>query len=221
MQKIESQTLNARAYDMLRAELALGSFEPEQPLVARTLAASLGISATPIREALGRLAAEGIVEVRPNHSIAIPKMTKERYRELVRIRGAVEGLAAEMAAERLTRLHHEHLREVAARAKKATQKNDVRSYIPLTRDFHFAIYNNCGSLELIKLIKDLWLKCAPVLNMLYDSDDFPLAFLDPHDKILAALERRDGVLANEITRQTLSQAADVIVQLIFTDDKER
>ncbi|TIP70711.1 MAG: GntR family transcriptional regulator, partial [Mesorhizobium sp.] len=102
MLKLEHQTLNDRAYAALKQELISGSFNPGQVLVIRKLAEMFGISTTPIREALQRLVAERLLEMKNNRSIIVPVLSSSAFEELTRIRIAVEGLAGEMAATRIT-----------------------------------------------------------------------------------------------------------------------
>src|SRR5262249_18516943 len=109
MSKIEYKTLNDRAYDEIKKGLMAGKISPGQPVVIRTLAENYGISATPVREALQRLVAERLLEMLPNRSIAVPELSAEKFVELVRIRTALEGLAAELATPNFKLAHIQKL----------------------------------------------------------------------------------------------------------------
>src|SRR5215475_1089790 len=98
-------SLRKQVYDSLRAALTAGRFTPGQKLSFRFIAGALGVSLTPVREAVRRLVAEGAFEMRPNRSVRVPLMTRDRILELRDIRVALEGLAAEKAAARATRAH--------------------------------------------------------------------------------------------------------------------
>ena len=102
MSKIEYRTLNDRAYDEIKSSLIAGQFRPGQVLVIRTLADRYGISTTPVREALQRLVGERQLVMLHNRSIAVPGWDPAKFQELFRIRCALEGLAAELAATQMT-----------------------------------------------------------------------------------------------------------------------
>ncbi|MCB1379982.1 MAG: GntR family transcriptional regulator [Alphaproteobacteria bacterium] len=215
LKKIENKTLNERAYEELRAGLTAGRFEPAQPFIVRALAEAYGISATPIREALQRLVAERILEVQPNRSIMVPPMTEERYAELLMLRIELEGLATQLAAQRLAPRQIAALASLITKARKAIEKADSNAYFAVNRDFHFMIYESCGSPELIKLIQDLWLKCGPFLTRMFGDEHFREHANDQHDNILSALDRRDGAAARAYMVQDISDAAVALKKVMF------
>src|SRR5215207_4289115 len=85
-------SLRKRVYDSLREALTTGRFAPGQKLTFRFIASALGVSLTPVREALRRLVAEGAFEMQPNRSVRLPLMTRAKVLELRDIRVAVESL---------------------------------------------------------------------------------------------------------------------------------
>ncbi len=98
---VENGTLASRVYRELRDFLMAGQVQPGQMLTLRELAAALGVSPMPVREAVRRLAAEGGLETLPNRRVRVPILTRSRFRELLAIRLAVEGLAVEKAVSRM------------------------------------------------------------------------------------------------------------------------
>ena len=124
MLQIDRETLNDRAYGALKQNLISGQFVPGQVLVIRKLAEELGISTTPIREALQRLVAERILELQQNRSVAVPRLATATFRELVRIRSALEGLAVEMAVDDVGPAELKQLRKGIAGMDKAIAAND-------------------------------------------------------------------------------------------------
>src|SRR5258706_8451756 len=106
-------SLRKQVYDSLRAALTAGRFVPGQKLTFRFVAGALGVSLTPVREALRRLVAEGAFEMQPNRSVRLPLMTRAKVLELRDIRMAVEGLAAGKAALSADRRQVTALRRIA------------------------------------------------------------------------------------------------------------
>jgi len=142
-------------------------------------------------------------------------MTAERYEEMLRLRTTLEGLAAELAATRLTQEQLTELQGYVTEAKAAAEQGDMKAYLLVNRAFHFLIYGNCGSSELLKLIENLWLKCAPVFNTIFDEDYFRGHANEQHDNILEALGRRDAGAARVFMQKDIGDAATTILRVAF------
>src|SRR5580704_5329620 len=100
--RIARETVQERVYSALRDQLMRGGFEPGQGLKIAELADAFGTSAMPVREALNRLTAERALEAMPNRTVRVPTLTRERLGDLREARLAVEGLAVERAASRIS-----------------------------------------------------------------------------------------------------------------------
>lgn len=218
MNKIEHQPLSDRAYQEIRKGLTTGHFAPIQPLVIRTLAQNYGISATPIREALQRLVAERLLEVLPNRSIVVPRMTRRRFRELFPIRGALEGLATELAVPIFDDAEKLRLQTLLDRIAETTRSYDSRTYLKLNREFHFAIYEKAGNPELLRLIQDMWLKVGPVFTGLFDDDHYRHHANDEHLHIVEAILRGDAPAARLAMEQDLYLAAESLLPHLGDDE---
>jgi DNA-binding GntR family transcriptional regulator len=97
-----TETLGVRVREQLRHAIMAGLFKPGEKLTLRAVAASLGVSLTPAREALFNLAAEGVLELgETNGSIYVPRLDEEKLRELMKVRVSLEGLAAREATPNL------------------------------------------------------------------------------------------------------------------------
>src|SRR4249920_1315975 len=83
----------------IRCFLASGEIGPGEKISLRKLAAALGVSVMPVRQAVARLQSDGVLEVEPNRAVRVPVMTKEQFLELLNVRMEIEGYAAERAAE--------------------------------------------------------------------------------------------------------------------------
>ncbi len=160
-------TLGTQVYDALRDLLIAGGLAPGERLSLRTVAERLGTSMMPAREAVSRLVADEALEVLPNRAVRVPVITLGKFRELTRVRIAVEGFAAAEAARAVT-----HAALAAIRVHDAAFRHEVRSPEPdleramrANRDLHFAVYEAAGLPSLIAIIEGLWLRIGPVLNL--------------------------------------------------------
>src|SRR6516164_2437653 len=100
--RLENLTLWQRVYDHLREEILTGRLQPGAELGEVPLSAELGVSRGPLREAIGRLAAEGLVTVRPRRGAVVRSLSKEEFLELYQVREGLEATAVRLAVPRLT-----------------------------------------------------------------------------------------------------------------------
>lgn len=211
-------TLRDHAYAGLRDLLIAGQLAPGEKLSMRQLAAGLGVSPMPVREAIHRLVAERALEVQPQSAVRVPLMTREHFMELTRIRINLEGLATEVAAGRSTavqlarvRRYHERFR-TAARSAKPNPSVVIRA----NQKLHFAIYQCAQMPTLLLLIETLWLRIGPIL--IFDLRASPrrlhtLAAHEYHEHLVSALERRDAAAARQALARDIESAAEYILSL--------
>jgi DNA-binding GntR family transcriptional regulator len=214
MAKIEHQTLNDRAYAELKKGLTSGRFRPGEVLIIRQLADRYGISATPVREALQRLVAERALEMLPNRSIAVPILTREKFAELRRIRCALEGLAAELAAPSLSAADIGRMTVLIEAMDKDIAKNNAGDYLDRNERFHFLIYSRAGSPILLRMIADLWTQVGPFLNFLFEDSDYLPEANNGHKEILRAVEKGDAAaLSKSVISDIVSAAKSLAPRL--------
>ncbi len=217
MQPIVHQTLSARVYQDLRELIMSGQLQPGERLTLAGMAAALGTSAMPVREAISRLAADEALEILPNKSVRVPVMTRSRFQELVVIRLVVEGLAVETAARRITDKQLSALAafEQAFAHEISRVDPDVNQIIQINKQLHFTAYAAAGMPTLCSLIEGLWLRIGPVLNLdLRNSasrrrSDLPS--VTAHHGLVNALRAGDGVAAKAALAQDIEGAARAIL----------
>ena len=214
--QLDRRTLADTTYEALSDLLAAGRLAPGDRLSLRRSAAVLGVSVMPVREAVGRLVAEGALEVSPNRAIRVPTMTQAEFRALAETRMAVEGIAAARAAEQRSEENLAGIRRAEAAFRSAAERADPDSAmaVALNRDLHFAIYAACGLPPLQEIIARLWLKAGPVINL--DLRAHPERLLQGfalrrHAEALRAIEARDGAGAAAAIASDIGEAAEFII----------
>lgn len=188
-------TLHDLAYAQIRRWLLDGEFRPGAHLTIRTLAARLGTSSMPVREALSRLAEARALVPGANRSFRVPPVSRQRLGELTMVRATLEGLAAERAAERLLDREIERLERLNARMRKATVEQDQTGYFAANYDFHWTVYQAAGAAMLSELIEDLWLQYGPIQFFAYEDFSIFEVSTRRHDRTIAALRAKDGPAA--------------------------
>jgi DNA-binding GntR family transcriptional regulator len=143
------------AYELVREQVLSGDLEPGAVIAQATLARELGISTTPLREALRRLMTEGLVELDAHRDARVTRLTAEEARDLIEIRRSLDPLAAGLAAERRTR---EDLALIRATADELLPlRTDPGTAELLThRRFHVAIYSASHNQMLVQTLDGLW-----------------------------------------------------------------
>jgi DNA-binding GntR family transcriptional regulator len=188
---LAEDSLNATIYADLRRRLVTGRMAPGHELSTRGLAAELGVSQTPVRDALSRLAADGAVEIRTKRRIVVPVMTQERFDDLLRCRLLLEPEAAERALEHIDARGIASMREIDVALDHAIAARDADAYMRNNHAFHFTLYRAQPGATLTQLIETLWLQFGPFMRLVYDRLD--AAHLnDQHQAALAAIAAQDA-----------------------------
>ncbi len=183
--------LHDAVYAELRWRLITGKIMPGVGLSTRGLAAELGVSPMPVREALSRLAAEGAVEIRSKRRILVPGMTADRFDDLLRCRLLLEPEAARQALPHLGPEALRRLRVIDGRLDRCLSNGDVTGYMEANFQFHFTLYAAPGGAILRRLIETLWLQFGPFMRVVYGR--FGTHTLqDQHERALAALQAGDA-----------------------------
>lgn len=193
--------------DALRTAIIRGAFKPGEKLDQSDLAERLGVSRSPIREALRTLAAEELVTIVPHRGAVVTERTLAELEELLFIRMMLEGAAARRAAPLMT---DEHLRLIEAILLRGEQSDDVEEVLGLNNEFHNLIYEAYGQPILIATIQQLRNKIAPYNRIYLDLDGRKQAAWQDHRIIYEACVSRDGHAAERETICHLEQVFEGI-----------
>jgi DNA-binding GntR family transcriptional regulator len=181
-----------QAYRHLTDELLRGRWQPGDTISAYALAQELHVSRSPIIEALKRLESEGLVEIMPQVGCRVVRPSPDAVRELYALRGAVEGLAAEQAAERVDDRELRQLRQLLTRLETATDQDDEPGFEQLNHEFHTQITQAGRMPRVTQVTRAIWPQLRFQLALLPSSAEQMSASLTEHRAILDALEQRDG-----------------------------
>jgi DNA-binding GntR family transcriptional regulator len=158
---VETETLQAQILAQLEERLLTGSVPPGHRFTLRSLAASMGTSLMPVRDALQHLESIGALEAQPNRTLIVPIFTPEQLRDIVEIRMLLEGLAVERVARAARREDVERVRAKLAILETARQEGGEPAYRRAHWAFHLSIAEASGIRTLVDLIKALWLQLGP------------------------------------------------------------
>src|ERR1700733_11526636 len=210
--RIARETVQERVYSVLRDRLMRGGFEPGQKLKIAELAAALGTSAMPVREALNRLTAERALESMPNRSVRVPSLSKDSLHDLMEARFAIEGLAVSRAAANMDAPTLQLLRELIAAQSEKDDEHVSEASAEQNRAFHFAIYRCSGSAVLLPIIESLWLQFGPYLRVASERFDGRAGRgTNFHVEMVAALALSDGKAARNALESDIGRSFDLVM----------
>ena len=156
-----------RLYRRLRTRIMHGEIEPGAQLTLRGIAKETGLSMTPVREALRRLAAEGALSLSPSGRVSAPRLSTERIEELASLRALLE---PEMAARALPRAHDAliaRLEAINGAIAEQIAKHDASGYIRTNLEFHRTLYLRAQAPAMLALAETVWLQLGPTMAALY------------------------------------------------------
>ncbi|MCB2127347.1 MAG: GntR family transcriptional regulator [Rhodobacteraceae bacterium] len=193
-----------RLYRSLRQQIMHGELAPGQALTLRGLAKAYGVSMTPAREALRRLAAEGALTLSASGRVTTPDLSHERIEELATLRALIE---TELATRALPRAHMaliERLQVINMANAEAAVKRDAVAYIRTNLEFHRTLYLRAQAPAMLAVAETVWLQLGPTMRAVYSR----LHRSDPpqtHRMILAALKAGDEPALRLAVRTDVTQ----------------
>jgi DNA-binding GntR family transcriptional regulator len=210
-----------RAAEELRELILAGKYAPGERLGEVELAASLGMSRTPVRDALHRLAAEGLVELTSQKGARVTAWSQHELEHVFALRGHLEGFAAAEAAKRATPEQIDHLEDLARAIERhaALGPEDYLAHVyELNSDFHSALLAVAGSSTLRNALSGLI--HAPVLvRTLHAFDEQAMwRSVNHHLEIVAALRAHDAEWAESVMRSHLRSARASLIGLSSSPD---
>jgi DNA-binding GntR family transcriptional regulator len=206
-------TFRKEAYAALkRAITAIDVYDHahEIRLDERRLSEGLGISRTPIREAMTLLEREGFVRTRPRRGIYVVRKTKREIVEMIRVMAALESMAARLAAERASTAELAGLHRLMDRFRDGNDGERLAEYSDANIAFHQAIISMSGCTLLAEMTENLFIHMRAIRKITIHQENRAARSIVDHMRIIEALERRDPERAERLAREhTLGLAAHV------------
>ncbi|MDO6441897.1 MULTISPECIES: GntR family transcriptional regulator [unclassified Marinobacter] len=203
---VSGTTTQEYVYERLRNAIMLGAIEPGTSLTMRGLADCLGLSPTPVREAVRRLSSEHAIQVKDNRRMTVPLMTSDRFEELIALRIAIEVHTAKRALPFISDVVIEKLTEIDDRMDGFVSERDLDQLTLLNQDFHRTLYTVNPAQASMPIIESIWLQLGPFQRQILTTvaENYEV---DRHKEILAALSTRDVIALEEAITNDISDGA--------------
>ena len=158
----KKELIYGKVYQEIRNMITLRRFEPGFKLNVEKLSRELGVSRTPVWEAMRRLEQEGVVETIPNRGVFMVQISVEGIIEVMRVRGALDKLAARLAFDRMKKSIIDRLSKYLGDQLQAIERSDIAAYFLSDNHFHRLIYETSNSSYLVELFESITLKMLPI-----------------------------------------------------------
>jgi DNA-binding GntR family transcriptional regulator len=217
LKPINKDTLWDKAYLSLRSALLAGKFAPGERIILRKVAQDLGISLTPVRDAINRLAAENVLErggVGQGGGASVPLFTSSEFDQLMTIRSSLEPLAGEAAAKNATKAEINEISSLLNEMRNLAETGNLASYLNAHYKFHFGIYKLANQPILVQAIEGAWLRCGPTLNLALPDYKPGQKRHKYHLAALNALKKGDGLAVARAIKADIDSARQDICSLL-------
>lgn len=199
--------------EALRSDIIAGRLPPASRLGQEQLAARFNVSRMPVREALRRLEADGLVIFEPNKSVRVAPLSAEDLQEIYEMRVAAETLAVRLALPELTNAQIERAAEIQAQMERAP----VGAFDELNALFHMTLYRPCARTRLLAHIDMLGNAADRYLRITIASLDYADKSHREHHALLRACRRRDEAAAVDCLTRHIAEAGETLMAFMRRD----
>ncbi len=209
--------LRELVFESLREAILNGTLGPSERLMEIQLAEEMGVSRTPVREAIRKLELEGLVVMIPRKGAYVAGMSLKDIADVFEIRGALEGLAAELAAERATEEELEFMERYLVKISEEIEKGDLDKVVEIDTDFHTLLYKASRNERLSQIISNLREQIQRFRTTSLSYPGRMKVALEEHRKIVEAISSRDGESAGKIAQEHIENAENSMMNMIQHD----
>nr|WP_307991639.1 GntR family transcriptional regulator [uncultured Niameybacter sp.] len=197
----DKASLRGKVFSAIREAILDGSYQPGDILRESSIASELGVSRTPVREAIRQLELEGLVQSIPNKETFVAGITDEDVEDIYLIRSRLEGLAARKAAMKITEEELRQMEEILALTAFYVEKNEFNQLKELDHKFHDIIYKATHSKTLNHMLSDFHQYVQKARKASISTPGRAKESWKEHEAIYLALKERNGERAEKLIEQ--------------------
>lgn len=205
-----NQSLSTRVYQRLEDDILGGRYQTNEELKESTIGKELGVSRTPVREALRQLEQQGLVEITPNRGARVIGLTREDFYDIFMIRSMLEGYCAAKAAKNATPEQIAELEEIVYLAQFHVERGHSEQIFEEDNRFHEVIYQASGSKILENLLSNFHHYLLRVRRVTLKSMERAKKSNEEHAAILEAIRSHDEEAAKELANRHIMSTMENI-----------
>ncbi|HZW82559.1 MAG TPA: GntR family transcriptional regulator [Candidatus Deferrimicrobium sp.] len=211
--KLDSyKPLREIVFESLREAIIGGVLKPGERLMEIQLAEEMGVSRTPVREAIRKLELEGFVVMIPRKGAYVAGISLKDIADVFEIRAALEALAASLAAERITEEELEQMERLLVRKAELTEANDLDSIVEVDTDFHAILFKASRNEKLGQILNNLREQIQRFRAVSLAMPGRMKEALEEHRKIVEALSERNVALVASLAAEHIENAENVMLE---------
>jgi len=214
----EAYSLSAKVFNILEENILSGKLQSGYNLIETKLSEELGVSRTPIREAIRQLELEGLVKVIPNKGAVVLGVSIQDIKDIYAIRTLIEGLAARWAAEKITPEEIAQLQESVDLLEFYTNRNDMQHLQQFDSRFHEIIYDACKSRPLKHTLTNFHHFIKKARTFSFNTPGRAKKALEEHKAILKAIINRDADTAEKLACEHVKNAGENFIEHVSTSE---
>ena len=209
MEEYQDRSLRGRVFEKLREDILSGVYKDCDELREITIGEEMGVSRTPVREALRQLELEGLVVMIPRKGAEVARITEKDLRDVLEVRCSLEELAAELAAERMDEEGQEKLDQALVEFESAIESGDNAAIADSDMEFHDIIFDATGNPRLIQIIGNLREQFYRYRLEYVKDTDYHIVLLNEHKELVNAIragkkEEARKIMKKHITNQEMT-----------------
>ncbi len=216
-----SNSLQGRVFTQIQNDILNGKYEPGDSLTETRLCDELGVSRTPVREAIRQLELEGLVQSIPNKGATVNGISMKDIDDIYKIRIVLEGIAARWATEKITDAEIDELKNVVDLQEFYTQKNDIEQLMKYDSKFHDIVYKASKSMPLMHTLSTFHHYVQRARNLSFATPGRALKVLKEHEAILKAISERKPDEAEKLTTDHVKNASINMIKQNLTKENSK
>ncbi|ADL06841.1 GntR family transcriptional regulator [Thermosediminibacter oceani] len=201
-------------FEALREAIITGELKPGERLMEVQLAEEMGVSRTPVREAIRKLELEGLVVMIPRRGAYVSGLSLKDAADVFEVRQSLEGLAAALAAERITDEELESLERILVEISEAAEKDDVDTVIKKDSEFHQILFKATRNDRLVQIINNLKEQIDRFRLQSFTNRARVRSLLEEHKKIVEAISDRNVELAKKLAEEHIERVENNVMNIL-------
>lgn len=201
-------------FNTLRGAILRGDLKPGQRLMEIQLANQLGVSRTPVREAIRKLELDGLVKMVPRKGAEVAQISEKHVKDVLEVRSALEELAGELACDRMSSEELEELKRINRTFQQICDSDDITSIANMDESFHMVIYRSTGNERLYQMVNALREQMYRYRLEHVKNKSNRATLVREHEEIIQALEKRDAARTRKEIHRHIEEQAAAIQELL-------
>ena len=210
--------LRIKIYEAIKAGVLAGALKPGEETTENKLVSEIGVSRTPIREALQRLEAEGWIQRVPGKATVVTAISEKDLRDLYLMRSVLESLAVDLSTANLTDDALKEIHSTIEEMEFHSIRNNVQAVAAKNKEFHLHLVRLSDSRHILSALKSIYEQIDRIRDNTLKLPGRLKETLEQHRSIYRALEKRDHKQAAELVRQHILEVCELLLETIRTRD---